>query len=61
MLDIMHNQTTKIVESRTVSCDGGNSAALGHPKVYLEIKQDVNEITCPYCGQHFVYKNSESA
>ncbi len=40
-------------DSRHVSCDGG-SRALGHPKVYLEIKKDKNNIDCPYCGKKFV-------
>ena len=38
--------------SRHVSCDGGGGE-LGHPKVYLEIKEE--SITCPYCGKVFTY------
>ncbi len=48
-----------IVKDRHVSCDGG-SGELGHPKVYLEIKEGVNEIYCPYCNKHFVYREPES-
>lgn len=54
----MRNQTSKTVHERHVSCDGGGGA-LGHPKIYLEIKPGVNEIICPYCGQEFIYTNSE--
>jgi len=55
----MQTQTSKIVNTRKVSCKGGPEP-LGHPKVYLEIKADKNEINCPYCGQHFVYKEGTS-
>ncbi len=44
----------RIVKQRSVSCDGGNGS-LGHPKIYLEIKHDAFDITCPYCGKVFVY------
>jgi uncharacterized Zn-finger protein len=44
----------KIVHQRRVSCDGGNGS-LGHPRIYLEIKHDASEITCPYCSRTFVY------
>lgn len=47
------------VASRHVSCDGG-SGALGHPKVYLEIKKDNNSIDCPYCGKKFVINDRKN-
>ncbi|MCE2992843.1 MAG: zinc-finger domain-containing protein [Alphaproteobacteria bacterium] len=47
------------VDNRHVSCDGG-SGALGHPKVYLEIKKDKNIIDCPYCGKKFVIQDHKS-
>lgn len=50
----------KIVNQRSVSCDG-SGGALGHPKVYLEIKHDASEITCPYCGREFVYVEEDYA
>jgi uncharacterized Zn-finger protein len=40
-----------VSEKREVSCDGGK---LGHPKVYLKIKDKA--ITCPYCSKTFVYE-----
>lgn len=48
------SQTSKVVHERHTSCDGGGGA-LGHPKIYLEIKKGVEEITCQYCGQVFEY------
>lgn len=46
------------VPSRYVSCDG-QKGELGHPKVYLEIKEGVNEAYCPYCSKHFVFTPSD--
>ena len=46
------SETVTVTETR-VACDGGGGA-LGHPKVYLEIKADVGEIVCPYCSRRFV-------
>ena len=42
------------VESRVVACDGGN-AALGHPRVFLNMG-DANSVECPYCDRRFVLK-----
>lgn len=42
------------VETRVVACDGGN-AALGHPRVYLNMG-DENFVECPYCDRRFVLK-----
>jgi uncharacterized Zn-finger protein len=41
------------VEELDVSCDGGGGA-LGHPKVYLTLKD--GEVECPYCDKKFVLK-----
>ena len=49
---------TIIVNARHVSCDGGGGE-LGHPKVYLEIKEGTDEILCPYCSRHFVFETPE--
>lgn len=51
----MINDCTVIYE-RVASCDGG-SDDLGHPKVYLEVKQGSEYVECPYCGKKFVYKS----
>ncbi len=42
------------VESRVVACDGGN-AALGHPRVYLNMG-DEKFVECPYCDRRFALK-----
>ena len=36
-----------------VNCDGGGGA-LGHPRVYLQIKPQVGHIDCPYCSRRYV-------
>jgi uncharacterized Zn-finger protein len=46
------------VASRHVSCDGGGGE-LGHPKVYFEIKEGVEEVYCPYCSKHFILLPAE--
>lgn len=52
------------VESKRVSCDGASAirggenyrpAALGHPKVYLEIDEH-GYVDCGYCDRRFVLK-----
>ncbi len=40
--------------SLEVICDGGDGA-LGHPRVFLHIDRETNEITCPYCSRQYVY------
>jgi NADH dehydrogenase (ubiquinone) Fe-S protein 6 len=39
-----------------VACDGAGeiSAALGHPRVWLEIPESVGWVDCGYCDRHFV-------
>ena len=50
------------VDTRRVSCDGATAirggdrfkpAALGHPKVYLEI-DETGYVDCGYCDRRFV-------
>jgi len=44
------------VHTTKVACDGaakGPGAALGHPKVYLEMG-DEGFVECPYCDRRFV-------
>jgi uncharacterized Zn-finger protein len=41
------------VESRTVSCDGGDGP-LGHPRVFLRIEGQ--SVICPYCSRLYVLK-----
>ena len=42
------------VDSRNIACDGGGGQ-LGHPRVFLAI-DSTNQVTCPYCGQIFVFR-----
>ncbi len=49
------------VQSRRVSCDGTGEipAALGHPKVFLEIDEK-GYAQCGYCDRRFVLIGSEA-
>lgn len=42
------------VDTEVVACDGGEGA-LGHPRVFLNMKGQ-GRIDCPYCGRRFVLK-----
>ena len=42
------------VDDRVAPCDGGGGV-LGHPRVYLRIKE--REVICPYCSRLFVLKD----
>jgi len=42
------------VDSNVVACDGSD-AALGHPRVYLNIGKE-GFVDCPYCDRRFVLK-----
>lgn len=46
-----------VVTDRTVACDGGDGP-LGHPRVYLTIKPDHDDVICPYCSRRYVLKRS---
>lgn len=50
---------TAIVTTTRVSCDGAagipGGAALGHPRVFLEI-DDHGYVDCGYCDKRFVLK-----
>ncbi|MCT4635636.1 MAG: zinc-finger domain-containing protein [Rickettsiales bacterium] len=41
------------VDSNKVQCEG-DGKSIGHPRVYLEIKD--GEIECPYCSRTFKLK-----
>lgn len=43
------------VNKRSVSCDGGD-AGLGHPKIYLTIAPNDEQIACPYCSRVFLFR-----
>jgi uncharacterized Zn-finger protein len=48
---------TIIVKTRRIACDGASDipggAALGHPRVWLEI-DDSGMVECGYCDRRFV-------
>ena len=55
---------TIMVDTRRVSCDGASNirggesfrpAALGHPRIYLEIDEH-GYVDCGYCDRRFVLK-----
>ncbi len=55
---------TLLVDTRRVSCDGASAirggsgyrpAALGHPRVYLEIDEH-GYVDCGYCDRRFVLR-----
>ena len=50
---------TQIVETSRIYCDGATeiSAALGHPRVFLQIGAD-GFVECGYCDKRFVLKGS---
>ena len=48
------------VDTTHVNCDGGGGA-LGHPHVYLQIKPEVGQIDCPYCGRRYLLDKNAQA
>lgn len=52
----MAKQGTILVNTTTVSCEG-SEGGLGHPKVYLKIKE--TQINCPYCSKIFILRKVE--
>ena len=59
-----HAPETTFVETTRVSCDGSGEirpgagykpAALGHPRIYLEIDEH-GYVDCGYCDRRFVLK-----
>lgn len=51
----MNKLETVITTTHAVSCQG-KEAPYDHPLVYLEIKEELGNIDCPYCGKEFVLK-----
>ena len=51
---------TVIVPSTRVVCDGASDipggAALGHPRVFIEIDPETGYAVCGYCDRRFVLK-----
>jgi uncharacterized Zn-finger protein len=53
----MNSEEIVYVSRHKVYCEG-QSDALGHPRVYLEIKNE--QIICPYCSKIFRIKENEA-
>ncbi len=53
---------TVTVTSTRVVCDGASDipggAALGHPRVYIEIDADIGYADCGYCDRRFILEGS---
>lgn len=49
---------TTLVDSPRVACDGatGLSAALGHPRQYIQIDDAIGFGECGYCDRRFVLR-----
>jgi uncharacterized Zn-finger protein len=47
---------TIYVQQKRVACDGGGGA-LGHPRVYLTIDAQTNNVVCPYCSRTYMLKD----
>lgn len=50
----MNTQNITYVDAHKVSCEGLENG-IGHPRVYLEMKDE--QITCPYCSKIFNLKS----
>ncbi len=51
----MMSKEIEFVKERAISCQG-LEAPYDHPLIYLEIKDGIDKIDCPYCGKEFIYK-----
>lgn len=47
---------TKVVDNYRIACDGGEGA-LGHPRVFLQIPEDIGFVECPYCDCKYVHQS----
>lgn len=56
---------TVIVHSTRVVCDGASDipggAALGHPRVFIEIDPDIGYADCGYCDRRFILEGGGQA
>ena len=49
---------TITVKTMRIACDGSGQvpAALGHPRVYLHIDDQLGFVDCGYCDRRFVFE-----
>ena len=56
---------TITVRSSRVACDGASDipggAALGHPRVFIEIDPEIGYADCGYCDRRFVLQGGGDA
>jgi uncharacterized Zn-finger protein len=50
----MNNFEIYYTSNTSVSCEGSESP-YDHPLVFLEIREDSNEVICPYCSKKFIW------
>ncbi|KAJ9059111.1 hypothetical protein DSO57_1005910 [Entomophthora muscae] len=55
-VELIYEVPVKHVNARVVSCDGGGGA-LGHPKVYINLDQNI-PMPCGYCGLRYQFDHS---
>ena len=48
---------TQVVMTWRVSCDGGEGA-LGHPRVWIQIPEEIGWAECGYCDKRFVHETA---
>ena len=54
-------ETIRTISTR-VACDGSGAvpAALGHPRVYLQVDSDLGYVDCGYCDRRFVLEGGRA-
>ncbi len=48
---------SEVVTAWRVACDGGEGA-LGHPRVWLQIPEELGWVECGYCDKRFVHESA---
>ncbi|MFA5582215.1 MAG: zinc-finger domain-containing protein [Paracoccaceae bacterium] len=60
MSDAYPAPETEYVNAWRVACDGAEGP-LGHPRVWLQIPQDLGFVECGYCDKKFVHESMRAA
>jgi uncharacterized Zn-finger protein len=47
----------EVVSRWRVACDGGENA-LGHPRVWLQIPEELGWVECGYCDKRFIHESA---
>jgi uncharacterized Zn-finger protein len=55
----MKNFEICYTNSKSVLCEG-KEKPFDHPRIYLEIDAQTNQVICPYCSKKFVIQISYS-